>query len=290
MFAAILQEMRIRQYTKNAFVFAAPVFSGKFFLPEVLLDSILAFLAFSFVASAVYVGNDLMDREKDRRHPVKRHRPIAAGKISVAQAIGMIFVLLALGAALGGSISLSLLLLLMVYFLMNVAYSLYFKHVVILDVMLIAFGFVFRAFAGVIVAEAGATTWFILCVFMLSLLLSLAKRRGELVLLERSGRDITRKVLQDYSVDLLNMLIVIVCAVMLTSYALFSSSAHDVGIYGMPTMMLTVPLVVYGAFRYLYILMICGDGERPEEILLKDRGILLTVLIYAGCILWMRDI
>lgn len=103
MFAAILQEMRIRQYTKNAFVFAAPVFSGKFFLPEVLLDSILAFLAFSFVASAVYVGNDLMDREKDRRHPVKRHRPIAAGKISVAQAIGMIFVLLALGAALGGA-------------------------------------------------------------------------------------------------------------------------------------------------------------------------------------------
>lgn len=289
MIADILQEMRIRQYTKNAFVFAAPMFSGKFFLPEVLRDSLLAFLAFSLVASAVYVGNDLLDREKDRLHPVKsRMRPVAAGKISAAQAVCMLLVLLALGMAVGGSVSLSLLL--AIYFLMNAAYSLFFKDVVIIDVMLIAFGFVFRAFAGVIVAETEATTWFTLCVFMLSLFLALAKRRGELVMLKQGGHGVTRKVLRDYSVELLNMLIAIVCSVLLTSYTLFSSSAHDAEICGMPMMMLTIPLVIYGAFRYLYLLTVRGGGERPEDILLKDRGILLTVLIYAGCILWMRDI
>lgn len=290
MFAAVLKEIRIRQYTKNAFVFAAPVFAGKLFQGDIFFYAVLSFIAFSLIASAVYVGNDLLDIEKDRKHPVKRSRPIAAGVIPITYGIALFVILLAAALALACFINMSFLVVLIMYFVMNAAYSLKLKHIVIVDVMIIAFGFVLRAFAGVIVAGSGATTWFILCIFMLSLFLALAKRRGELLAVAQSAHGITRLVLQKYSVELLNMLIVVVCAIMLTSYALFSSSVTDVCIHGIPLMLFTFPLVVYGSFRYLYILMVCGDGEAPEEIFLKDKGILLTVSLYVISIVLIRDV
>lgn len=190
---------------------------------------------------------------------------------------------------LGGIIAGELLSILIIYFIMNVAYSLYLKHVVIIDVMIIALGFVLRALAGVVAAGVAMTSWFILCIFMLALFLALAKRYGELVALAPAdGRPgTTRRVLADYSLELVRTLAIIVTAVMLTSYALFAQ-ASDAG--GSPRLLLTLPLVIYGVFRYWYLLLLRGGGERPEEILLRDSGIRLTVISYILAIILARNI
>lgn len=171
--------------------------------------------------------------------------------------------------------------LLLSYFVMNIAYSVYLKHIVLIDVMIIAAGFVMRAFAGTIAIGVGASSWFVVCVFMLSMFLALAKRHSEMVLLSEHPRR-QRRVLQDYSLELVNQLLTVVTAVTVTSYSLFAIQANDVA---EPFMLVTVPLVVYGIFRYLYLINIKGLGGKPEEVLLKDKGILCTCLIFLF-VLW----
>ena len=169
---------------------------------------------------------------------------------------------------------------------MNIAYSVRLKHIVLIDVMIVAAGFVMRAFAGTIAIGVGASSWFVVCVFMLSMFLALAKRRSEMVLLaENPGRQ--RRVLQDYSLELVNQLLTVVTAIAVTSYSLFAIQADDVA---EPFMLVTVPLVVYGIFRYLYLINIKGLGGKPEEILLKDKGIFGTCLIFFICIMVIRDL
>ena len=179
--------------------------------------------------------------------------------------------------------------LLLGYLVMNLAYSFKLKHVVIIDVLIIAMGFVLRAFAGVVATGVGATSWFILCIFMLSLFLALAKRRGELVLL-RLEKGKQRKVLKNYSLNLIDQIMAVVCAVMLTSYALFAQNAVEVAGGQAIGMLLTVPVVIYGVFRYMFLIHMRGAGEKPEEVLLHDRHILCTVLLYVLCIVFMRDL
>lgn len=287
----LIQEMRPKQYTKNIFVFVAPLFAGRLLQVDTACQALLAFVAFSCTASVVYIINDIADREKDRQHPVKCNRPIASGRLSVKAALAGAFLLLCLAGFIVGCLNHELGIILLVYLIMNLAYSFRLKHVVIVDVLIIAMGFALRAFAGVVATGVGATSWFILCVFMLSMFLALAKRRGELELLKNhEGKQ--RKVLKNYSVNLIDQIMSVVSAIMLTSYALFAQNAsymstgggHQIG------MMLTVPIVMYGVFRYMFLIHIRGLGEKPEEVLIHDRHILCTVLLYIICIVFMRDI
>lgn len=287
MIKAILKEIRVKQYTKNMLVFAAPIFGGVLFKQAVFAHTLLTFLAFSMTASAVYILNDIMDREKDRQHPVKRFRPIAAGIISLPFA-WILFLLLLVGAtgismvvrpALSG--------LLLAYFVMNIAYSLKLKHLVIIDVMIIATGFVMRAYAGALALELIASDWFILCIFMLSMFLALAKRRSELILF-LSDPSRQRKVLQDYSLELLNQMLSIVTAVSLTSYSLFALQADKA--HNEMSMMMTIPFVIYGMMRYLYLIHIKGMGGKPEDVLLCDKGILWTCILFSFIVIFLRNL
>lgn len=224
--AVLCLQLRCKQYVKNIFVFVAPLFAGKLLQAEIACNAIITFIAFSCSASVVYIINDIADREKDRAHPTKFKRPIASGALSIQSAALMAFVLLIVAAVISINVNIDLLWILLLYLLMNLAYSFKFKHVVIIDVFIIAMGFVMRAFAGVVATGVGATSWFILCIFMLSLFLALAKRRGELELL-RDAKGKQRKVLKNYSVALIDQIMAVVSAIMLTSYALFAQSAPE---------------------------------------------------------------
>lgn len=288
--AAVVRELRPRQYTKNLLVFAGALFAGRLGEPGIFGRAALAFVAFSACASAVYVLNDILDAPKDRLHPVKRFRPIAAGELSLPVAWCLLGVLLVFGGGLGRWLDGRLVWVLGIYFVMNVAYSFWLKHIAIIDVMVIALGFVLRALAGVMVIDVEVTSWFVVCVFMLALFLALAKRRGELKRLEASGdTENGRRVLASYSVPLLNALLVTVLASSLTSYVLFAmQSAGEMFFAGLPEMLLTVPLVVYGLFRYLLLMDRQGAGERPEEVLLRDQPILFTCIFYAVLVFLIR--
>lgn len=287
MIKAILKEIRVKQYTKNMLVFAAPIFGGVLFKQDILTYTLLTFLAFSMTASAVYILNDIMDREKDRQHPVKRFRPIAAGIISLPFAWILFLLLLAGATGISMVVRPALSGLLLAYFLMNIAYSLKLKHVVIIDVMIIAAGFVMRAYAGALALGLIASDWFILCIFMLSMFLALAKRRSEMLLF-LSDPSRQRKVLQDYSLELLNQMLSIVTAVSLTSYSLFALQADKA--HNEMSMMMTIPFVIYGMMRYLYLIHIKGMGGKPEDILLRDKGILWTCILFSFVVIFLRDL
>lgn len=289
----IIKEMRVKQYTKNLFIYAALLFSGNIFNIEALKLTTEAFIAFSLTASVVYILNDIVDKDKDKQHPKKCHRPIASGKISIKLAMVLICIFLLISIYISYNINANLSIIILIYLIMNILYSWKLKHIVIIDVMIIAIGFVLRALAGVIVINSGTTTWFILCVFMLSLFLAIGKRRAEMKLFVESIGN-TRKVLEQYSVQLLDQLLIIVTAMTLTSYSLFAiqmTYAHEY-ILGeeLSYMMITIPIVVYGMFRYLYLIYIKNLGEAPDEILLKDKYIWMTLVLYIFCVICIRSL
>ena len=288
----ILREIRLKQYTKNLLVFAAPLFGGMLFNYGCMLKVLIAFVSFSFAASTIYIVNDIVDFEKDRLHPVKCKRPIASGKISKSKAFIIGLFLVSISMYISYIVNPMLSFIIMVYMVMNLMYSFKLKHYPIVDVMIIALGFVLRAFAGVVASGLGATNWFILCVFMLCLFLGLAKRRNELIVMQDNLEN-SRKVLRFYNIDLIDQLSNIVAAVMLTSYALFASQTESKVYWGginVPLISLSVPIVVYGVFRYLLLVHLKGLGERPEDVLLHDKHILATALFYVIIIILARDI
>jgi 4-hydroxybenzoate polyprenyltransferase len=268
-------QLRPRQWTKNLLVFAALIFSIKKSNMDMLLHSIAGFFLFCFVSSCVYILNDFVDREADRQHPEKRNRPMASGAINpyAALCVGAVLLLSSLAAAFSFNHLFSILLL--AYFLMNIGYSLKFKHVVIIDILIIASGFVMRAIGGGLMISVPLTPWFLICTMLLSLFLAISKRRHELYLLETS-KGSHRKVLDFYSIDLLNQFNSIVTTMTIISYALFTfNSGHTIHL------MWTMIFVLYGVFRYLYLIHMEGKGGKPEKVLFEDRHIQVTVLLYA---------
>lgn len=267
--------LRPKQWTKNILVFAALIFSIKVVTVEMWIKCIAGFILFCLVSGCVYVLNDYVDREADSRHPEKKYRPIASGRLQPNHA------LLFGGFLLMGSLVMAFVLdplfslLLLVYFMTNVAYSMKLKHIVIIDVMVIAFGFVLRAIGGGLVIGIAFTPWFLICTMLLALFLAISKRRHELYLLsEHKGEH--RKVLEQYSPELLSQLNSIVTTAAIMSYSLFTfTSGHTIHL------MWTIPLVMYGIFRYLYLIHMKGKGGKPEEILLEDGHILTTVMLFA---------
>lgn len=278
MLRALLKTMRPRQWTKNAFIFAALVFDKQLKLLGSVERTVAGFFLFCLISSAVYIFNDLSDVRSDREHPVKRNRPIASGKLPLwlAWTAGVVLVVVSVG--LGYLLSPAFAAVVAFYFLMNLAYSRWLKHIMILDVLIIAAGFVLRVVAGVALIHVERfSPWLYVVMTLLSLYLGFGKRRAELTEL---GDDAAahRKVLHGYTVPLLDQYIMIVSATTIVAYALYTFSAPNVP--ANHSMMLTIPFVVYAIFRYLYLVQVEHSGGEPEEILLTDRP------FQVGMVLW----
>ncbi|NHN31941.1 decaprenyl-phosphate phosphoribosyltransferase [Paenibacillus agricola] len=273
--------MRPKQWTKNLLVFAALTFSVRTAHVYMLGQAIIGFILFCLVSSCVYILNDYVDREGDRAHPEKRHRPLASGTMNpqVALAFGVVMLSACLFIAFRFHLSFGLVLLL--YFILNVLYSLRLKHVVIIDVLIVASGFVLRAVGGGLVIGVPLTPWFLICTLLLALFLAISKRRHELFLL-KTAKGEHRQVLEHYSMDLLNQMNAIVTTATIMSYALFTfTSGHTIHL------MWTLILVLYGIFRYLYLIHVEDQGGKPDRILLEDKHILLTVVLYACSVVFI---
>ena len=287
----ILQALRPKQWTKNLLVFAGVVFSQHAGNPALLLRAAAGFVAFSLLASAVYVVNDLKDVESDRLHPKKRHRPIASGALSPAVAWTIVPILLVAVAALCSWLGFGFMLVLAAYLASNVAYSFGLKHQVILDVFLIASGFVLRAVAGVellkpVAPETQLSAWLLVCTFFGALFLAVSKRRRELAN-AGSGASDQRAVLAAYTPELLDRMLTIAAACTLMSYALYTIWPATVAKFGTEALIVTVPIVAYGVFRYLHLVRVSETSEDPSLVLLSDRPIQATVIVYVAITLWI---
>jgi len=278
-FKYILITMRPAQWVKNTFIFAGLLFSRNLFNPAALLEVSTGFILFSLAASGIYVFNDILDIENDKRHPEKSKRPLASGHLRVSAAyfaaIGLV------GFSLLASIFLNRLffLILLAYVVMNVAYTLRLKHVVILDVMCIAFGFVFRVLAGTELAHVSASDWLLICTITISLFLGFSKRRHELSLMEEDSTN-HRRVLGQYCLPFLDQMIGVATACTVMSYALYSISPETVARFGTSNLVFTLPFVLYGVFRYLYLIHQRNEGGNPTAALLKDYPLLINGVLW----------
>ena len=275
----IFKTMRPRQWTKNLLVFAALIFSQNLSNLPMVSDATIAFIIFCLLSGSVYTLNDLLDVKQDRTHPKKSQRPLASGKLQPPIAIvsGSILVLLSLTNAFWlntnfGFIALG-------YFILQIAYSTALKHIVILDVLAVSIGFVLRAIAGAEVINVPISSWLLVCTILLALFLSLGKRRHEIILLEDNAAD-HRKILFEYSPALLDQMISVVTASTVVAYALYTMSAETITKFQTDNLKYTIPFVLYGIFRYLYLIHQKSEGGSPEKILLNDRPLLINIILY----------
>ncbi len=275
------QLLRPPQWVKNGVLFAALVFSKHLFVWADLERVAVAFACFCCVASGAYVMNDLRDCARDRQHPLKSRRPLPSGRVSRAAAVSLSIGLIALG--LGGAMWLGagFALLTAAYFLLQVAYTFALKELVILDVMAIASGFVIRAAAGGVVIDVPVSPWLIICTFLLALFLGFAKRRHELVLLEDNA-EAHRAALREYSPYFLDQMIAVVTASVVVAYAIYTASPEVQEKLGTDKLYLTIPFVLFGIFRYLYLVHQREEGGNPTQLLLTDRPLLVVVLLWVA--------
>lgn len=273
---SVLHSLRPEQWTKNLLVFAALLFARRLFDPAAVLQALAAFAIFCGLSGAVYLLNDVSDRESDRQHPVKRHRPIAAGRVSAPTAVAWALVLTALGLSLAFWLHTGFGMTAAAYLMLQAAYTRVLKHMVILDVMAIAFGFVLRAVAGGLIIGVPISDWLVICTILLALFLGLSKRRHELTLLA-AGAAGHRRILEEYDPYLLDQMIAVVAAATLVAYIIYCLSPETTARFGTHWLVLTVPFPIYGLFRYLYIVHRKDGGGNPSEMLLTDRPLLSCV-------------
>lgn len=270
--------MRVRQWTKNGFIFFALIFDKQLFMLEPFLRTVAGFFLFCLVSSAVYLFNDITDVEADRNHPEKKYRPIASGKLPIGIAMAIGFLLAGIALPLGYLLSPVFALIMAVYLVNNVLYSRWLKHVSILDVLIISSGFVLRVAAGVaLITVERFSPWLYMITILFSLYIGLGKRRAEMSLLAQSASS-HRKVFEGYTIPLLDQYITIVSGMTIVAYSLYTFSAPN-----LPenhAMMLTIPFVVYGIFRYLQLIQVGHAAGSPDEVALKDRPLQFTVLLW----------
>jgi 4-hydroxybenzoate polyprenyltransferase len=272
----LLRLMRPHQWVKNAFVFTGLLFGHAWHDTNLVTQVVMAFAAFCMVSSAVYVFNDIVDLEQDRLHPRKCQRPLAAGKVDILSAVMLALLLGALGLGLAYSASPKVLLILVGYALMNIAYTLRLKHVVILDVFIIATGFMLRILAGTLGVGIPPSQWLLLCGLMVTLFLGFTKRRAEIIALAED-KAAHRKVLEHYSPVLLDKMIGITAAGLIMSYSLYTMNADTIRIHGTANLIYTVPFVMYGVFRYIYLLHHQSRGGDPSHDLVRDPHLFIVV-------------
>jgi 4-hydroxybenzoate polyprenyltransferase len=267
MFASIkyiLISMRPKQWVKNLFVFAGLIFSKHLMDPHLFMKVTFGFALFSLMASSMYLFNDIRDMGNDRNHRDKHSRPIAAGKLKISTATmvdSKFFAILA------------------IYGIVNVLYSIRLKQMVIVDIMIIAFGFVLRVIAGTVLAGVSASDWLIICTMTISLFLGFSKRRQELVFAEKNPGD-QRLVLENYSLPFLDQMIAVVTGCTVISYALYTVSSETIARFGTRNLVFTIPFVLYGIFRYLYLVYHKVSGENPTEMMMRDTPSVVNVVLW----------
>jgi len=268
----ILMSMRPKQWYKNFVLFAGIIFSLNLFNVHMWITVCFSFIIFCMLSGSEYIFNDIMDKERDKIHPRKCNRPIASGKLHVLHAF--IFATLMVCSALVGAylINVQFFVVSLAYFLLIVFYSLFLKHIAIVDVLTISMGFVLRAIAGCFAIKVFVSSWLIICTFLVALFLVLGKRRHELMLLE-NGAISHRKVLNDFSIEMLEKMMTIVTSTLIMSYSLYTFLSNNTW------MMLTIPIVIYGIFRYIFLVHSKNVGGEPE-ILFKDIGMLTCIILW----------
>ena len=279
MFVEIFKSLRPQQWIKNFFVFAPLIFSEKAFDPNLFLRAGMAFAIFCLLSGSLYILNDLKDIEEDKHHPIKCRRPLASGRLGKKQALAAFIVFSTAGFVLACLVNEYFCVMALIYFLLQVLYSAWLKNVVILDVFIIAAGFFIRVIAGALAIEVYITPWLLICTILLALFLALSKRRHELVLLEQDASH-HRPILKEYSPYLLDQMISVVTASTVIAYCLYTISEETISKFGTRYLIFTVPFVLYGIFRYLYLVHQKTEGGNPEVLVLKDRPLLLDIFLW----------
>ncbi|WZL73577.1 decaprenyl-phosphate phosphoribosyltransferase [Clostridiaceae bacterium 35-E11] len=275
----LLKTMRPKQWTKNLILFAGILFSNNLFNPSLFGLSLAGFLLFCAFSGCVYIINDIVDMEKDRAHPKKKRRPLASGQVGVGQAVFFLFLVLSGALTLSYGIDPVFAGIGLAYFLLVTLYSFKLKNMVLLDIMAISIGFVLRAIGGTVLIDVAISPWLLLCTFLLSMFLALHKRKGEMKLVI-SGNKQSRKILEDYTPALLDDMLHIVTSSTVMAYSLYTFTAgHSIYMMG------TIPFVIYGIFRYQYIVHKKDMGENPELVLLNDAPLIADILLWVlSCI------
>jgi len=281
---ALWISLRPHQWVKNLLVFVGLIFSQSLLIWSEVRNSLIAFGLFCAASSAIYLLNDVCDMEEDRKHPGKRLRPVAQGTLSPTAAIVAMLLLATVGVVGGFALNVPFGLVISTYLALTVAYSLGLKQLVIVDVMLIAFGFVLRAVGGAVAVGVAASPWLVICTLLLSLVVGFGKRRHELTLLQGGAGD-HRKTLEAYSIEFLDMMVSISAGAAVVSYALYTMAAETVARVGSSGLLITTPFVIYGVFRYLYLLHEKSEGGDPALMFLKDRATLVNGLLWLAAIL-----
>jgi 4-hydroxybenzoate polyprenyltransferase len=272
MLQELLISTRPKQWYKNLVLFIGIIFSLNFFNYQMWILVIFAFLTFCMISGSEYIINDILDRDRDRIHPRKRNRPIASEKLKVSHALLFAIILLILAFTIAYEINIQFLEISLAYFILIIFYSLYLKHIAIVDVLTISTGFVLRAVAGCIAIKVSISPWLIICAFLVALFLALGKRRHELILLE-NGANNHRQVLDNFSPEMLDKMIDIVTSTLIMSYSLYTFLTNNIWL------MVTIPVVIYGIFRYIFLTSSKNIGGEPE-ILFKDKGIVTCITLW----------
>jgi 4-hydroxybenzoate polyprenyltransferase len=280
----LLKSLRPQQWTKNLFVFAGLLFSGRLLDRTAWPAALATFLIFCGLSGAVYLVNDVLDRAADSQHPAKRHRPVASGALSPAAALTAAIVLAAASVAGALTINGPLTVTAVSYAVLLVAYSAALKHYVIIDVLTLSAGFVLRAVAGAVAIAVPISHWLLACTTLLALFIGLSKRRHELTLLSDNAAG-HRPILQEYSPYLLDQMISVVTAATLVAYSMYTISSETAERLGSDRLGLTIPFVLYGIFRYLYLVHQRNEGGSPSELLLTDRPLLVCVALWAAAVI-----
>lgn len=278
MLKELIIAMRPKQWTKNVVIFAALIFGLKLFQPLFLARTFLAFILFCLFSSSVYLVNDLVDMERDRQHPTKRFRPLAAGRLKRSWALAAAVLLPLLGLPAAFYLDPLLGVIATAYLLLQTAYSFALKNIVIIDVMSVAAGFVLRVAAGTVMAQTEHfSPWLYICVTLLALFIALGRRRQELILLKEDANQ-HRKILEEYSPGFIDEMLNVVTTAAIIAYSLYTFSAENLP--ANKSMMLTIPFVLYGLLRYLYLIHQKNMGGSPEEVVLKDIPLLVNNLLW----------
>ncbi len=285
----LIATMRPIQWSKNGFVFAAILFDQQFTQAEPLARVVAAFILLCLVASTIYLINDLVDIERDRLHPRKRYRPLPSGQLPIRWAVAAAIVMPVIALAASLLLTWQLTVVLLAYLALHIAYSFFLKNIVLLDVFAIAGGFVLRVVAGIVVIDVTHfSPWLYLCAGLLALFLAIGKRRQELILLAEDAESV-RATYKDYNMPLLDDMLRMVTTGSVLTYMLYTVEATTIRVNGY-SMMLTIPFVVYGIFRYLYLIHVRGQGSAPDELLFEDIPLLLAVVLWvitAGVVLYI---
>ena len=275
----IVKSLRVQQWIKNFFVFAPLIFSQNVFNLPLLIKSSLAFVLFCLLSGAAYILNDIQDLEEDKIHPVKSKRPLVSGKVKKNHAIIACVFLVLFGLIGAYLLNVHFFIALLIYFILQIAYSGWLKHVVIIDVFLIATGYLIRVIAGGLAIEIQLSPWLFICTILIALFLALSKRRHELILLDKNA-EIHRAILKEYTPQLLDQMISVVTASTVISYCLYTVSSETVAKFGTKNLLFTVPFVLYGIFRYLYLVHQKDEGGSPEALIIKDKPLLVDLFLW----------